>query len=141
MRPLIQRALRLAYSAACLLVAALSLVPGAALPEVPVSDKAEHIVAYAALGLLGGLGTERSMLRTILELAALGLGIELLQAFSPGRSPDGLDLLADLAGACCGCIVAAVLRAAAIMLAHSQRLRRPIVAPSREATDMSVDRP
>ena len=139
MQSLIQRSLRLAYHFACLLVAVLSLAPGTALPDVPISDKAEHILAYAALGLLGGLA-ERSMRRTILELAALGLAIELLQAFSPGRSPDGFDLLADSVGACGGCILAVSYRSA-IKLADRASLRRPVVAPSREATDMSVDRP
>lgn len=101
---------RTAFFAASALVAALSLVPGAALPPTSIGDKAEHAIAYAVLGLLGAASTEGKVVRVILGLAAFGAAIELLQAFSPGRSPDLLDVAADIAGAGLGGSLAILLR-------------------------------
>lgn len=109
MTPQIRRLLRAAFYLAGVLVGALSLAPSAALPPVSVGDKAEHIIAYAVLGLLGGASAEHGIARTVLGLSAFGIVIELLQAFSPGRSPDVIDALADIIGGCIGCGLALVL--------------------------------
>jgi VanZ family protein len=106
----IRRLLRTAFYIASGLVFALSLVPSAALPPTTIGDKAEHVIAYAVLGLLGGASAERGVVRIILWLTAFGAVIELLQAFSPGRSPDVFDALADVAGACIGVASATILR-------------------------------
>ena len=106
----IRRVLRTAFYIASGLVFALSLVPSAALPPTTIGDKAEHVIAYAVLGLLGGASAERGVVRIILWLTAFGAVIELLQAFSPGRSPDVFDALADVAGACIGVAAATILR-------------------------------
>jgi VanZ family protein len=112
MTPLIRRLGRVAFYLACALVGALSLAPSAALPPVSIGDKVEHVIAYAALALIGGVTSERGILRTILGLAAFGLLLELLQAFSPGRSPDAVDVAADIIGACLGGGAALALRRA-----------------------------
>lgn len=113
-RTRLRRALRIAFYGTGALVAAFSLAPAATLPSTSIGDKMEHVIAYAALGLLGtassARGATRVMARVIPGLAAFGIGIELLQAFSPGRSPDPLDVLADLAGAGLGCGAALALR-------------------------------
>ena len=44
-------------------------------------------LAERLLGLLGAASSARGVMRVILGLAAFGLLIELLQTFSPGRSP------------------------------------------------------
>lgn len=85
-------------------------MPGAVLPATSIGDKVEHGIAYAVLGLLGGAGWRRRAWRVILGLAAFGVAIETLQAFSPGRSPDPLDVLADIIGAGLGCGLAILLR-------------------------------
>ena len=110
MRQAVRRLLRIAFYAAGALVAAVSLVPGTTLPPTSIGDKVEHVLAYAVLGLLGAASSERGIKRVILGLAAFGLAIELLQTFSPGRSPDLLDLVADIAGATVGCVLAILLR-------------------------------
>jgi VanZ family protein len=110
MTVLVRRLVRLAFYGASALVGALSLAPAAALPPVSINDKVEHVIAYAALGLLGGASSERGILRTILGLAAFGVLLECLQAFSPGRLPDPVDALADIIGACIGAGAAAALR-------------------------------
>ncbi|WP_119304108.1 VanZ family protein [Dongia deserti] len=114
MSPLIRRLLRAAFYLASVLVGALSLTPSTTLPPVSIGDKAEHVIAYALLGLLGGISSERSVVRTAFGLAAFGIAIELLQAFSPGRSPDVFDVLADIVGACIGCGGAIALRRMAL---------------------------
>jgi len=109
-RPRVLRALRLAFCAASAGVAALSLAPAAALPPTSIGDKMEHVIAYAVLGLLGTASFAGGAARVILGLAAFGGAIELLQAFSPGRAPDVLDVVADIAGAGLGCGAAIMLR-------------------------------
>ena len=106
----IHRLLRATFYVASVLVFALSLMPSAALPPTTIGDKAEHIIAYALLALLGGASTERGIVHMIIGLTAFGTVIELLQAFSPGRSPDVLDALADFVGASIGVAAAMILR-------------------------------
>jgi VanZ family protein len=115
MTPLIRRLGRAAFYLACALVGALSLVPSAALPPVSIGDKVEHVIAYAALAVLGGVTSERGILRMILGPIAFGLLLELLQAFSPGRSPDAADVVADIVGACLGGGAAIALRRATLI--------------------------
>ncbi|HJT14032.1 MAG TPA: VanZ family protein [Dongiaceae bacterium] len=105
-----RRTLRIAFYGAGALVAVLSLAPGAALPPTSIGDKVEHVIAYAVLGLLGAASSKRSVMRTILGLAAFGIAIEMLQAFSPGRSSDPLDAVADVAGIGLGCGAVMLLR-------------------------------
>ena len=107
---MVRRLVRIAFYAAAALVAAVCLVPSTTLPPTSIGDKLEHVIAYAVLGLLGAASSRRSALRVILGLAAFGLAIELLQTFSPGRSPELLDLVADIAGAGFGCGLAVLLR-------------------------------
>jgi len=106
----VRRLLRIAFYGAGALVATLSLAPGATLPATSIGDKMEHAIAYAVLGLLGATSSGRGTMRTILGLAAFGLIIEGLQTFSPGRSPDLLDAVADAIGAGLGGAAAIVLR-------------------------------
>lgn len=116
MLPLIRQLLRATYYLSSALIGVLSLVPVAALPTVSMSDKAEHVIAYAFLGLTGGASSERGISRTFLGLAGFGLALELLQTFSPGRSPDALDVVADIIGAVLGCGAAIALRTMTPML-------------------------
>lgn len=102
--------LRIAFYGTGALVAALSLAPSATLPPMSIGDKMEHVTAYAVLGLLGAASSVRGVARVILGLAAFGIAIEMLQSFSPGRSPDPLDAMADIVGASLGCGAAIMLR-------------------------------
>jgi VanZ family protein len=109
-RRTVRRLLRIAFYAAAALVTALSLAPSATLPPTSIGDKVEHVIAYAVLGLLGAASSERGVMRVIVGLAVFGAAIEMLQTFSPGRAPDPLDLVADIAGAGLGCGLALLLR-------------------------------
>jgi VanZ family protein len=99
------------------LIFVLSSIPGEALAPVQLFvgvDKAAHASVYAVLGacvLLAARRTWNLSSRTGVLLAAAlaaGYGItdELHQLFVPGRSADGLDVVADGLGALLGAIVA-----------------------------------
>lgn len=103
---------RMCFYAGAALVGILSLLPGRVLPAAEMSDKLEHLLAYAALGLIGG-ATARSGNRAIcsvLGIIAFGIAIEFLQMFAPGRLAELGDAVADAAGAVIGGAVAIALR-------------------------------
>jgi VanZ family protein len=107
-----RRVLKAIFCVACALVGVLSVLPSAALPPVSIGDKVEHVVAYAMLALLGCALFERRQATVILGLAAYGAALEWLQIFSPGRSPEIADGVADLIGACVGGCAAIAFRRA-----------------------------
>jgi VanZ family protein len=79
-------------------------------------DKANHVLAFAALAFAAHLGYPAPPAARVLgptALLAFGGLIEILQSLVPERSGEWLDLLADGVGIVCGAfIAAAVLRAA-----------------------------
>jgi VanZ family protein len=89
-------------------ITVLSLLPQRDLPKPGASDKIEHALAYFVLAILGAFAfrERRSLLHLFIFLCAMGGAIELLQAFSPGRSPDPIDAIADGAGAAAGVLAA-----------------------------------
>lgn len=118
----LRRLLRACFYVAAMAVVILSLTPPAALPPAPLSDKIEHVLAYAGLALLG-VATARSAtgaLSTMCGLIALGIALEVLQAFSPGRSPDLTDALADISGTILGGGVVILRRITVAALARSR---------------------
>ena len=94
----------------------LSSIPGDAFPRLPTSwwnaDKLVHGVVYAILGALCWRGARRTVARdrgnTYQVLAAVvfttvfGISDELHQAFTPFRSPDAFDVIADAVGGLAG---------------------------------------
>jgi len=107
------------FYAALAAVALLSLVPADTLPDPGISDKLIHALAYGVLCLLGlaahpGKAAGR---RVVIGLLCYGALMEGLQTYSPGRSMEGADILANglgvLAGALCTLAVGAIRRAAA----------------------------
>ena len=98
---------RLAGVAALLVAAAiavLSVLPSEDLPEVHLSDKVEHAIAYAALSacLCFWLGRRR-IIAGILIAVGYGAMLEVAQALArTGRTPSILDGGANLIGACLG---------------------------------------
>jgi VanZ family protein len=107
-RPSLRKITRILFGLAAVAVTVLSLLPQRDLPNVGVSDKLEHALSYFVLAILGSFGfrERRSLLYLFVLLCAMGGVIELLQAFSPGRSPEFGDAIADAAGAAAGILVA-----------------------------------
>lgn len=71
-------------------------------------DKAEHLIAYMCLGLTSQLPfrDQRAKLRAGLAMIVFGALLECLQNFVPGRSCDGKDLAANIAGVFLGYSIA-----------------------------------
>lgn len=71
-------------------------------------DKAAHTLAFLVTGLTASLAW-RSPLGSALVLSGVAAGVELLQAFVPGRSASLLDLVASLSGVVAGLALGAAL--------------------------------
>jgi VanZ family protein len=99
---------RMAFIIGLLAVIALSLLPPDTLPRTGTWEKLNHVMAYAALALAGGLGFTglRSLLLIGIGLLILGTGLELVQAALPDRSASTYDALANIIGISLGSIVA-----------------------------------
>jgi VanZ family protein len=100
----------------------LSSIPGTSFPEVsapPNFDKLVHAIIYVVLGALclrGIVRTTRLRGARAVLLAALlgtlyGISDEFHQSFTPMRSPDWHDVVADAAGSLLGALAAARLSA------------------------------
>ena len=77
-----------------------------AVNRLPVSDKLQHLAAYAALAFLPTLYERSAKLRMILGLTlVLGIVLEFGQIYSPGRTCDMYDMLADGVGVLTGFVV------------------------------------
>jgi VanZ family protein len=94
---------------------AASSVPGTQLPG-HLWDKLVHLLVYALLGILFMLPLARGRWRGVTVKVALaavvlsllyGISDEVHQAFTPNRTPDIMDVVADTLGAAAG--VAAVV--------------------------------
>ena len=103
----VQRWLRGAWLAGLGLLVVGSLLPGSS-PAVSwlsgVSDKLLHFVAYAALAVVAvaGAADRRVALRSVLIMVALGVLLDYLQRFVPGRGFELGDVAADNVGLLCG---------------------------------------
>jgi VanZ family protein len=90
-------------AASVLLVAAVivaSLAPGKQGPDLGQLDKLGHFLAYAGLAAwFGGLIARGRYWAVALGLAALGIGLELLQELvASNRTGDPRDVVANVAG-------------------------------------------
>ena len=96
----------------------LTLMPGQELPPtgaIFTFDKIAHVGVFAVLGFLLIVGFikqhsiailhNRPLLSSFLLVGLLGSGIEVCQAFIPGRSVDVIDLSADLTGGLVGIFI------------------------------------
>jgi VanZ family protein len=90
---------RLAFWSACIVAFVMAVMPVP--PEIPASDKLQHIFAFVVLALLGRLAYPDVKKRWLLVgLMAFGALIEIVQALPiVGRDSDPLDWVADTAAA------------------------------------------
>jgi VanZ family protein len=104
-------ALRLLFVFGVLATLVLSLLPAKEVPAV-TNDKIEHFLAYASLGVVGGLitRTRQTRLMLVLFLFIFAVAMELGQEFAPGRTTDLDDALAGWLGACMAFLPPLVMR-------------------------------
>ncbi len=109
----IQWGARLGLGIGVIVVAVLSLTPTGSLPPYPdIWDKAQHFLAYGALGLCGAIGFvgRREVTRLAVGLVTLGAGLEVGQLFVAGREGAVGDALANGLGIGLGIAVVVVVR-------------------------------
>jgi VanZ family protein len=96
------------WAALVVLVVIGSLLPAASAPmemiaALHINDKVQHVIAYLSLAFLPALHEPRRRLAYIaIGLVALGVLLEFGQLWSPGRSFEIGDMLADAAGVIAG---------------------------------------
>ena len=111
------RALRLIWLAALAAVIVGSVLPAQSaaislIDRAGINDKVEHFTAYAVLAALPSLDRFRCrcLRATIASLFLLGALLELVQLFSPGRTCDWHDLLANSCGILVGVVLVRISR-------------------------------
>lgn len=102
-----------------LLILVLTSLPGKDLPNVEMSDKVEHLLAFGGLGFLLNLSLriqdkftlvkKYPAWSTILIVSAYAALDELHQIYIPDRSCDILDWTADTIGVTIGVIIMTLL--------------------------------
>ena len=112
----LQRWARWTFWLLLLIVVALTLSPTTYLPSQAFTlwDKAQHALAFAALGALGALAYPRRLGLLAANLLLFGGAIELAQAATGWRSGDWADWLADAVGLVAGLVLVARLSRCAV---------------------------
>lgn len=101
-----------AFAVAVVAVVFLSVTPRPLPTSGPLlSDKVQHLAAYAVLAVLGGFGfaAGRRIGRVALALFALGVAMEIVQSFVPGRFAGLDDVVANSTGILIGCGLALIV--------------------------------
>ena len=92
---------RLLLATCLVLIADIALTPGHALPPSLLGfDKAQHVFAFFALGVIARIAWPRTLyLLPAIGLALYGAGIEFAQAeWASGRTASAADFAADILG-------------------------------------------
>jgi VanZ family protein len=89
---------RPAFWCCALAVLLLALVPTPQLQPAPGWDKLDHVAAFGTLALLAVLAWPARWHTAMAALLAYAWTIEVLQSFTPTRTPDAQDVAADAAG-------------------------------------------
>ncbi len=100
----------------CVVIGSLSPAASPVIAEISrlrINDKVMHFCAYLALSLLPVIGFKdrRRGLRAGLSMFFLGVLMEAGQHFSPGRSVELGDVIANGAGVSCGALLGQPIRA------------------------------
>lgn len=85
--------------------------PMVALDTLDINDKLEHLIGYLLLALLPAIHERRRVVAVLVPLLpVLGVALEFGQLYSPGRSFDTYDMLADVVGVIIGAVLGLALR-------------------------------
>ena len=111
--PALHRFWRVLWFGLAVLVCGFAFAPAEHAPTLGFSDKVNHIAAFMALGFVAALAQPagwRETGRATALCLALGVFIELVQAFLPTRSAEAADVLGDALGMLVGMALIALLR-------------------------------
>lgn len=97
---------RVVLALTMLAILVLSLMPPSSGLPTTGWDKSNHMLGFGTLGFLGIHGWPNRAVVVLATLLAYGGLIEILQSFTPYRSAEWADLLADGAGLAVGWLVA-----------------------------------
>jgi VanZ family protein len=126
------------------LIFVLSSIPGTRLPKIdlPQSDKMVHALVYGMLGALlqraqdmtVSRGRQRAnLIATILLVSAYGVSDEIHQLWTPNRSADWRDVIADACGGTAGALAIVAMQwmkiHGCLMMGRS---KNPKCSPTRE---------
>ena len=102
---------RAGFAISILAICVLSLLPEDELPDVSLSDKIGHFIAYGMIVTLGLIGYRGLAAATAVIVGAIALGglLEIGQLFVPGRSADLLDFVANCIGVVAGVLLARLI--------------------------------
>lgn len=95
-----------------------------------LSDKAYHMIAFAALVFPGALLYVRSLAWLIPAALVFGAAIELVQPLV-GRSAELADFVADVVGVACGLALGLIMRMWRIKFLRSQKTTTRLARSSR----------
>lgn len=96
---------RILFALCALAVLVLALLPPS-IPEPTTGwDKANHLLAFGVLAMLGVRAWPGRAWRVSLALIAYGAAIEVLQSLTTYRDASALDLVADAAGIALGMLL------------------------------------
>ena len=115
------RLLRTLWLAAIVIVVVGSLLPSnsapmRALDELHVSDKLEHVGAYALLAFLPAIHEQRRfIIAAAIGAVLLGIGLEFGQLLTGWRDFEVGDMIADAVGVCSGVGAGIPIRSAGIV--------------------------
>lgn len=130
-----ERFLRRAAYACLLIIVALSLLPAQEMYRTGAPKGAEHFAAYWGAGILmGGAFCRQWRERAWVAMGLAGLAglMELLQQFSPGRTPHLSDFIASSTGAVLGVAMSvAILRCAYAARSSGRAAPEASTAPDR----------
>lgn len=96
---------RAVFRGMCLGIFVLAMLPNNPSPSAfPDADKIVHAMAFAGLSFVGCLAYPLRIFVLATFLVFLGAAIEVAQGFTPDRSPELFDFLADVVGIALGFI-------------------------------------
>ena len=110
---------RLAFGLCMLAVLVLAFMPTDVSIPSTGWDKSNHLLAFSVMALLGCCAYPGRTMAVLAGLLAYGVLIEVLQSFTPERSADWYDLVADAVGLALGWGAGRLAQAMRRLRAHS----------------------